>query len=71
MDYKALCEKYFPHLEVVTDYSNGIHSDISLDERNEMSQKELRQIEKEEQEFFSASRDPHCFGGSDIARTAA
>jgi len=66
-DYEALCKKYFPHLKIVEDFTKGIHSDISLDERSEMSQVDLLQIEKEEQEYFAKSRRKDCFGGSDIA----
>lgn len=67
MDYVALCKKYFPDVEVVCDFTKGRFSHISLEERNLMPQKELQKLIKAEHEEFSASRDPSCFGGSDIA----
>lgn len=66
MGYKELCNKWFPHLEVVCDFTKGKYADISLEERAMMSQQELQALLAAEQEEFAKSRDNTCFGGSDI-----
>lgn len=73
-DYSYLASLYFPHLQVLGDFSQTKFAKITEEERKKMSPAELKLLERQEQEFFADSRQhgldrsifPFGIGGSDV-----